>query len=118
MSGPLEPPSGAEATIAQLTERLRRMEQRMAQVEDVLDLPSGHDWSPSDTPPLYTGASASMGANSSVEREVVTSRRSAASEDDGAKYRLTIDDTGNVSYLCLYHSHTFINSKAVTRSIC
>ena len=67
----------------------------MEQVEDVLDLPAEHDWNPSGTPPAH--ATSAVGPGSSATRDGENRRIHAASEDDGAKYRLTIDDTGNVS---------------------
>lgn len=58
--------------VARLAERMQRMEHRVRQLEEILDLPPTRMPSPTSEHPIHTNG-------------------------DSAKYQLSLDDSGNVS---------------------
>ncbi|KAK8056456.1 fungal specific transcription factor [Apiospora rasikravindrae] len=71
-----------------------RMEERMKQMEELLDLPPGQGWS---SPPGTPSAQGSTPTTTPSQRSAQAAY-SLAETDEGAKYRLTVDASGNVTY--------------------
>lgn len=78
-------------------DRIMRMEERMRQMEEMLDLAPNQGWS---SPPGTPSAQASAPATAPSKRDGIAHHmtHSPAETDDGAKYRLTVDASGNVTY--------------------
>jgi hypothetical protein len=87
-------PPGPDPAIAQLEARMRWMERRIKQLEDMMDVPPG--WTNPPSPSGETGALDPPPAASSDGPLAGASR-------DAAKYRLTYDESGNVSDSLLHH---------------
>ncbi|KAK8049385.1 hypothetical protein PG994_011115 [Apiospora phragmitis] len=83
-----------EPNVVQLEDRMVRMEERMRQMEEMLDLAPGQGWS---SPPGTPSAKGSTPATAPLQRGAQMAD-SPAEADDGAKYRLTVDASGNVTY--------------------
>lgn len=74
----------------------------MEQLEEMLDLEPGHRWSHSGTPPdVQVSASESR---LDAPRGKETADKTPDLDDEGAKYRLTVDVSGNVSEMSLMAS--------------
>ncbi|KAK8138797.1 fungal-specific transcription factor domain-containing protein [Apiospora sp. TS-2023a] len=86
-----------EPNVAQLMDRIMRMEERMRQMEEMLDLAPHQGWS---SPPGTPSARGSTPATAPSQRDDAHHHmvHSPAETDDGAKYRLTVDASGNVTY--------------------
>lgn len=84
-----------EPNVAQLTDRIMRMDERMRQMEEMLDLAPNQGWS---SPPRTPSAQGSTPATAPSQRDAHHMVHSPAETEDGAKFRLTVDASGNVTY--------------------
>ncbi|KAK7989384.1 hypothetical protein PG989_009699 [Apiospora arundinis] len=84
----------SESNVTQLADRMMRMEERMKQMEDMLDLAPGQGWSSTPGTPSAPGSTPAA----SLSQRDAHMATSPAETDDGAKYRLTVDASGNVTY--------------------
>lgn len=82
-------PPGPDPAIAQLEARMRWMERRVKQLEDMMDVPPG--WT---NPPSPSGETAALDPPPFA---ATSDAPLAGSSRDAAKYRLTYDESGNVS---------------------
>jgi hypothetical protein len=89
-------PPGPDPAIAQLEARMRWMERRVKQLEDMMDVPPG--WTNPPSPSGETGALDPAAATTSDGPLAGPSR-------DAPKYRLTYDESGNVSDPLTHHAH-------------
>ncbi|KAK7951623.1 fungal-specific transcription factor domain-containing protein [Apiospora aurea] len=84
----------SELSVAELAGRMVRMEERMRQMEERLDLAPGQGWSSLPGTPSAQGSPPATVASQTGAQVA----NSPAETDEGAKYRLTVDASGNVTY--------------------
>jgi hypothetical protein len=73
------------------------MEERMKQMEEAMELSPGPSWSQPGSPPPQGSPPPSISGSRSANKDGEIGKSPAMSEYDGAKYRLTVDEAGNVS---------------------